>query len=419
MKTQTWLRVFSITFLIQVLIITTTSISIHSIKDKIQDDDNLIENESQIISVDKKETVGEARWMSSYIFPLFPQFYNLDYNSVWNFLKRSDTIGYFVVRDIISYIGLMSFWVILGTILWDGEKGDDSEFDFPLSLVAKLFMPTSEIDSKEALSKEYFEGANYKEGTAAVDRLDPDRNPGSFLSQISINGLYNFLTRPSTAAGNLFLSAGFSTFGMLIWFLPTFLYTGEDLDETDRPFAPFFGGSNFAAEKSALIKRRKGDENDLRVEDRLSSIYSAITVESSFAKVYNRLFCPQCVARLAVISAVGLTGKMIFWTFVSLLPREDFDPWYFRPFENFWKTRGFIGGLGPLSSLQREPEGTTEASSRYQTEFDSPRSNDNYQTSFGTKRSFENPLVVFVKNFFSDLLINVEESIELVNKGAL
>jgi len=55
-----------------------------------------------------------------------------------------------------------------------------------------------------------------------------------------------------------------------------------------------------------LIKRRKGDENDLRVEDRLSSIYSAITVESSFAKVYNRLFCPQCVARLAVISAVGV-----------------------------------------------------------------------------------------------------------------
>ena len=119
-------------------------------------------------------------------------------------------------------------------------------------------------------------------------------------------------------------------------------------------------------------------------------------------------------------STFQLTGKMIFWTFVSLLPREDFDPWYFRPFENFWKSKGFVGGLGPLSSFQREPEGTTEASSRYQTEFDSPRSNDNYyQTSFGTKRSFENPLVVFVKNFFSDLLINVEESIELVNKGAL
>ena len=102
MKTQLWLRVFSITFLVQVLIITTTSISIQSIKDKIQDDDNLIENESDLTAVDKKETVGEPRWMSSYIFPLFPQFHNLDYNSVWNFLKRSDTIGYFVVRDVIS-----------------------------------------------------------------------------------------------------------------------------------------------------------------------------------------------------------------------------------------------------------------------------------------------------------------------------
>ena len=102
MKTQLWLRVFSITFLVQVLIITTTSISIQSIKDKIQDDDNLMENESDLTAVDRKETVGEPRWMSSYIFPLFPQFHNLDYNSVWNFLKRSDTIGYFVVRDVIS-----------------------------------------------------------------------------------------------------------------------------------------------------------------------------------------------------------------------------------------------------------------------------------------------------------------------------
>ena len=119
----------------------------------------------------------------------------------------------------------MSFWVLLGTALWDGEKGDDSEFDFPLSLVAKLFMPGRDIEAKEKLSKEYFEGANYKEGTSAVDRVDPDRNPfrnpGSFLSQISINGLYNFLTRPTTAAGNLYLSAGFVSvyYDLLIYFL--------------------------------------------------------------------------------------------------------------------------------------------------------------------------------------------------------
>ena len=113
-----------------------------------------------------------------------------------------------------------------------------------------------------------------------------------------------------------------------------------------------------------------------------------------------------------------LTGKMIFWTFVSLLPREDFDPWYFRPFENFWKSKGFVGGLGPLSSFQREPN-TTDSTSRFQTEFDNPRSYGYYQTSSEEKRSFEHPVAVFIEHFFSDLLINVEESIELVNKGIL
>ena len=114
---------------------------------------------------------------------------------------------------------------------------------------------------------------------------------------------------------------------------------------------------------------------------------------------------------------------MIFWTFVSLLPREDFDPWYFRPFDNFWKSKGFIGGLGPLSSFQREPS-DSDSTSRFQTEFDTPRSygfygSTKYQTSFGKKRSYQDPVAVFVENFFSDLLTNIEESIELVNKGIL
>ena len=113
MKTQAWLRIFSLTFLIQVLIITTTSISIQSVTNKAQDDDNLIANEKELISINEKETVGEARWMSSYIFPLFPQFYNLDYNGVWNFLKRSDTIGYFVIRDIISVSSICFYYLLI------------------------------------------------------------------------------------------------------------------------------------------------------------------------------------------------------------------------------------------------------------------------------------------------------------------
>ena len=101
----------------------------------------------------------------------------------------------------------MTFWVLLGTVLWDGPKSDDTEFGFPLSLIAKLFMPGSNIESKTGLSKEYFDGINYKENhPSAEDRI---RYPHGFLSQISINSLYNFVTKPETAAGNLFLAAGF------------------------------------------------------------------------------------------------------------------------------------------------------------------------------------------------------------------
>ena len=109
----------------------------------------------------------------------------------------------------------MTFWVMIGTLTWDGEKSDDTEFAFPLNIVAALFQGSSrDVQSKTAdtgLKKEYFQGINYKEAEfSEKDGLHGHLPyPGNFISQISINGLYNFLTKPSTAAGNLFLSAGF------------------------------------------------------------------------------------------------------------------------------------------------------------------------------------------------------------------
>ena len=90
---------------------------------------------------------------------------------------------------------------------------------------------------------------------------------------------------------------------MLLWLLPTFLWTGQPLDETDRPL-DFL---TFQPKAGDDFMRKNGEKEHLTVEDRLSSIYTAITVEASFAKVYNRLFCPQCVARLAVIAGIGVS----------------------------------------------------------------------------------------------------------------
>ena len=98
---------------------------------------------------------------------------------------------------------------------------------------------------------------------------------------------------------------------------------------------------------------------------------------------------------------------MIFWTFISLLPREDFDPWFFRPFESFWLSKGFDSGLGPLSPIQRQPDFNITTSQFH---------HRNFQTTF-EQRSHDNPTVIFAENFFSDLLKNIEESIALVNQG--
>ena len=95
----------------------------------------------------------------------------------------------------------------LSALLWDGEKSDDADFGFPLNLFTGFFMPPRDID-RSVLSKEAIDRENYNDGyLSAEDRLS---GAGVFgFDEISINGLYNFLTFPKTAAGNLYLSAGF------------------------------------------------------------------------------------------------------------------------------------------------------------------------------------------------------------------
>ena len=106
MRRSRWLKFVSVLLLFQLFIIASTSFSLSSLSNNKGDgfgvESNSLEtnNEHAIQLEETPESVGEPRWMASYFFPIFPQFYDLDYNSVWNFLKRADTIGYFVVRDI-------------------------------------------------------------------------------------------------------------------------------------------------------------------------------------------------------------------------------------------------------------------------------------------------------------------------------
>ena len=50
----------------------------------------------------KQEFVSNERIHTSYFFPIFPQFHDVDYNDAWNFIKNTDTIIFFVAVHIIG-----------------------------------------------------------------------------------------------------------------------------------------------------------------------------------------------------------------------------------------------------------------------------------------------------------------------------
>ena len=65
-------------------------------------DPRLDSNEEKRWNFLHKDYIGNDRIHSSYFFPIFPQFYDIDYNDVWNFLKNTDTIIFFVAVHLIE-----------------------------------------------------------------------------------------------------------------------------------------------------------------------------------------------------------------------------------------------------------------------------------------------------------------------------
>ena len=97
-----------------------------------------------------------------------------------------------------------------------------------------------------------------------------------------------------------------------------------------------------------------------------------------------------------------LTGKLLFWSFVSLLPREPFDPFYIRPFEEIVSGFGLTPGVGPLAPLQSIARKMTDAPGQYE-----------------SARSHNSPSINFIKDIASIWLKNFEECIKYVRMGVL
>ena len=104
-------------------------------------------------------------------------------------------------------------WIILHSLLWDGEIQRDEDLPFPFDLIAKAvkggeieFNGIKEPISRSSLNETVLlEKSN--EGLGSVYAKRPILHRNSSLAQISVNNLYNLITNPF--GGALSLTLGF------------------------------------------------------------------------------------------------------------------------------------------------------------------------------------------------------------------
>ena len=103
------------------------------------------------------------------------------------------------------------FWVILHSVVWNGEISRDEDLPFPFNIISQLLKGDKDatINLKGAEVKEdtnnilAVSNSNYFDGyTSSEDRIS-----GSSLSEISLNNLINFVTDPEIGATSLTISA--------------------------------------------------------------------------------------------------------------------------------------------------------------------------------------------------------------------
>ena len=107
---------------------------------------------------------------------------------------------------------------------------------------------------------------------------------------------------------------------MVLWLLPTFLWTGEALDESDRPFQGLNKASQNMTNPKHKLALSRGWLNLDNISEHHQKKYnkywpkrkSTSEVKSRFVKLYNKLLCPQCIAMQGVIQAVVVSRIFIF-----------------------------------------------------------------------------------------------------------
>lgn len=207
----------------------------------------------------KDEDHGTAR-----VFPLLPPYQGVDFGANFNKLKSPDDAAYFVVRDSIVFMAVNAFWAVVHWLIWDGKVSTSQD------IVSSLLSPG-----------------------ISVELSDPDQTSRlsfSSLSKLSPVDLWNFFADPNPSTRNLYLNIGFGLASHILWILPTFLGLIPDTS---------------------------------RQQERLDSAIPGIPANLASAnpvKLWNRLLSPQGVVQMMAINTLNYMGKLLFWTFMSIVP---------------------------------------------------------------------------------------------------
>jgi hypothetical protein len=214
---------------------------------------------------------------SGRVFPLLPPYQGVDFPANFNKLKSSGDAAYFVVRDSIVFLGMNLMWIVIHSLIWDGEVSNIQD------ITASLLSPGQAVPLSNPSA------------TFASSRLSL-----SSLSELSPVKMWNFFTNPNTSTRNLFLNIGFALGGHILWILPTFFGT--------------LPHSNRREDTSGV---RLGGEDD--VDERLGGLPGNIA-SADPVTLWNRLLCPQCILQIVGINSINYFGKLLFWIFMSSVP---------------------------------------------------------------------------------------------------
>jgi len=212
------------------------------------------------------------------IFPFLAPYVDVDLLENWNKLNTARNAVYFLVRDTITLTGVNLMWIVLHSIFWDGNAANREDIkDSLLSPGVRIRLKGNSTDT---------DGNNRRRVDRPKDRVSVDA-VDTFVesfTNLSFVKFWNFFANPDTSTRNLFLNLGFASFTHLMFIIPT--YFGM------IPLPP--------------VAKVHPEIQDVPLNEPL--------------RLWNRLFCPQCVLHIVGVNTLVWIGKTLWWSFMSSIP---------------------------------------------------------------------------------------------------